>query len=498
MAVRNRETKLFAVPHFICHHGLATGMNRVPVLVTALLVLSSAFFGFPESTIANSSAGAAPSPSPQLPANDKVVVYSGAAIIDGTGNPPRPHMAIVVRGERIEGVVPVAQLKVPAGAEVVNVKGQYALPGFINSHEHLATPPNRKFAEAMMRRDLFSGVTAARCMGDDLRALADLARASRVLEIAGPDLYYAALFAGRDFMDDPRIIACCQGAKVGETPWIHAIDETTDLANAVTLAKGTGAIAIKIYANLPAALVAKIVAEAHRQGMQAWAHSMVFPATPREVIDARPDAVSHIGYFGFQAMDKRPQRYQEREKFPIDPAPFANGDNKIMSSLFEAMKERRIILDATNYVYETIEQMRARDPQNAPPPPFCSSKLSELLTAQAYKHGVLISAGTDSFSPWEDPYSALQSEMEILVRKVGMTPMNAIRSATLISAMSMGQQTEMGTLEPGKLANIVFFVTNPLDDIGAVRQVVLTVKRGAQYPRKNYTPVTKAEVEGQL
>ena len=134
-------------------------------------------------------------------------------------------MAIVVRGEHIEAVVPAAQLKVPAGAEVVDVKDQYALPGFINSHEHLATPPNRKFAEAMMRRDLFSGVTAARCMGDDLRALADLARASRVLEIAGPDLYYAALFAGPDFMNDPRIVACCQGAKVGETPWIHAIDE---------------------------------------------------------------------------------------------------------------------------------------------------------------------------------------------------------------------------------------------------------------------------------
>jgi len=473
-------------------------MNRLSALVIAFLVLSPfALFGDQGATIANPSA-AAPSPSSQLPTKDKMVVYSGAAIIDGTAGVLQPDMAIVVRGESIEAVVPAAQLKVPAVADVVDVKGQYALPGFINSHEHLATPPARKFAEAMMRRDLFSGVTAARCMGDDLRALADLTRASRVLEIAGPDLYYAALFAGRDFMDDPRIIASCQGAKVGETPWIRAIDQKTDLANAVTLAKGTGAIAIKIYANLPAGLVAKIVAEAHRQGMQAWAHSMVFPATPREVIDSKPDCVSHIGYFGYQAMDKRPQKYQDREKFPIDPAPFANGDNKIMSSLFTAMKERKIILDATNYVYETIEQMRARDPQHAPPPPFCSSKLAELLTAQAYKHGVLISAGTDSFAPWEEPYSALQGEIEILVRKVGMTPMDAIRSATLVGAMSMGQQSEMGTLEPGKLANIVFLSANPLQDIGAVRQVVLTVKRGAQYPRKNYTPVTKAELEGHL
>jgi imidazolonepropionase-like amidohydrolase len=60
--------------------------------------------------------------------------------------------------------------------------------------------------------------------------------------------------------------------------------------------------------------------------------------------------------------------------------------------------------------------------------------------------------------------------------------------------MSMGQQIEMGTLEPGKLANIVFLAANPLEDIAAVRQVVLTVKRGVQYPRKNYNPVTKSEV----
>ena len=329
------------------------------------------------------------------------------------------------------------------------------------------------------------------------RALAELARASRLAEIPGPDLYYAALFAGPDFMKDPRMLACTQGVN-GVAPWIQAIDDKTDLANAVTLAKGTGAIAIKIYANLPAPLVAKIVAEAHRQGMQAWAHAMVFPATPREVIDAKPDTVSHTGYLAYEAVEKRPQRYQEREQFPIDPAPFINGDNKIMSSLFALMKERKVILDATNYVFETIEQMRARNPENAPPPPYCSSKLAELLTAQAYKQGVLISAGTDSFAPAEDLYPALQGEIEILVKKVGMTPIDALRSATIISAMSMGQQAEMGTLELGKLANIVFLSANPLEDIAAVRQVVCTVKRGIQHPRKNYVPITKAEVEGHL
>jgi imidazolonepropionase-like amidohydrolase len=67
-----------------------------------------------------------------------------------------------------------------------------------------------------------------------------------------------------------------------------------------------------------------------------------------------------------------------------------------------------------------------------------------------------------------------------------------------MSAMSMGQQAEMGTLESGKLANIVFLSANPLEDIGAVRQVISTVKRGVQYPRRNYVPIAKSEVEGHL
>ena len=278
---------------------------------------------------------------------------------------------------------------------------------------------------------------------------------------------------------------------------MQAIDDHTDLVTAVTLARGTSASGIKIYANLSAKLVARIAAEAHRQGMLVWAHGMVFPATPQEVIDARPDTMSHAGYLAYQAVERRPQRYQEREAFPLDPAPFEDGKNKVMAALFDSMREHGIILDATNYVFETIERMRAQTPENAPPP-YCSSKLAELLCAQAYQHGVLISAGTDSFAPAGDPYSAVHSEMEILVRKVGMTPMDAIRSATVISAMSAGQQKEMGTLELGKLANIVFLASDPLQNLAAIHSVELTVKRGVRFPRKDYRPLTSEEVADRL
>ncbi|HYJ06504.1 MAG TPA: hypothetical protein VEX43_15315 [Chthoniobacterales bacterium] len=115
-------------------------MNKATHLLAVVTCLSLAGWGrAAEATPANSPTPAA-SPSPRLPAKDKVVVYSGAAIIDGTGGPLRPEMAIITHGERIEAIVPLAELKLPPGAEVVDVEGHYALPGFINSHEHLATP----------------------------------------------------------------------------------------------------------------------------------------------------------------------------------------------------------------------------------------------------------------------------------------------------------------------------------------------------------------------
>ncbi len=425
--------------------------------------------------------------------DDKIIIYSGAALIDGTGAALQPDVAIITKGERIVSVLPAAELKAPAGAEIVNVAGLFVLPGLINSHLHLALAPDRKFAEAMMRRNLYGGVTAVRSMGDDLRALNELAREARMGEIPGPDIFGAALFAGRDFFSDPRMLAASQGVPPGEAPWMRAIDDTTDLATAVTLARGAGATGIKIYADLSASLVRKIVAEAHRQNMPAWAHGAVFPATPQEVVDAGPDTVSHIGYLGYQAMAKRPASYEERDNFPLDPDLFEHGENPALASLFASMRENGVILDATNFVFHTIERMRKRNPQDAPPPPYCSSELAERLCAQAHRSGVLISTGSDSFAEMSDSYPAVQSEMEILVRKVGMTPLEAISSATRIGAMTIRQEAEMGTIEPGKLANLVFLSENPLTDIAAMRKVTLTVKRGVRFPRSDYRPLTRAE-----
>ena len=418
------------------------------------------------------------------------VLYRGATLIDGTGAPAQANMAILTDGERIGRIAPAAELAAPSGAKVVDVSGLYVTPGLINSHEHLATPPNRRFAEAMMRRDLYGGITAVRDMADDLRALADLARASRVGEIPGPDLYYAALMAGPAFFDDPRTHATTAGETAGAVPWMQAIRPETDLVLAVALARGTGATAIKIYADLPGDLVAAITREAHRQGIQVWAHAAVFPASPKQGIEAGVGAVSHVCMLAYQVSDTMPAAYHHRA--PVDEARFAGGDNPVLGGLFDEMHDRGQVLDATLLVYREMAQAHAAHPGG--PAPYCSDGLAEKLANQAYRAKVLISTGTDGFSAQADPWPALQDELELLQDKAGMKPMDVIRSATLVGAISMGKQDQMGTIAPGKLANLVFVAKDPAADVRAFRSVVLTVKRGAAFWRKDYRPVTRDEM----
>lgn len=417
-----------------------------------------------------------------------VVIYRHATLIDGSGAPAAKDMAVVTRGERIERVVRDADLKPEPGATIVDLTGRYLLPGLIDSHQHIATPPNRRRAEALMRRDLYSGITATRIMADDLRSVAEIARGARVGEIASPDLYYAALLAGPSFFDDPRTLAVSAGVKPGEGAWMQAIDTDTDLPLAVARARGTGATAIKIYANLPADLIATITAEAHRQKMQVWAHGMVFPTPPADVIAAGPDVVSHSCYLAYQAVEKRPQTYQQR--VPIDPAPFMAGRNPAMASLFAEMKRRGMLLDATLRVYQEGEK-RAKA---GGPPAYCSLDLAAALTAQAHRAGIEISAGTDGDTGAGAPYPGLFDELDLLVTKAGFTPAEAIRAATLIGAKSMGAEAEMGTIAPGKLADMVVLARDPLADIANMRSVTLTVKRGRAWPRDDFRAVTEEEL----
>lgn len=420
-------------------------------------------------------------------------IYRHAHLIDGSGGPVRPGMSVLVEGERIKAVAPDAELNAPAGARVVDLSGKYLAPGLIDSHEHLATPPNRRAAEANMRRDLYGGVTAIRDMADDLRSVAELARESRAAEVPGPDIYYAALMAGPSFFVDPRTHAATFGVEPGHAPWMQAIDEATDLRTAVTLAKGTSATAIKIYANLPGDLVGKIAAEAHRQGMAVWTHSSIFPATPAQVLDAHPDVISHTCYMAYQVVGV-PASYQAR--VPVDPKGMLGGDNPVMAGLFARMKAQGTILDPTLRVYAEDAERFAKNPKGRTP--LCPLDLAAALTRQAFKAGVPLSTGTDGMAPASDPWPAVYDEIALLVTKAGLTPAEAIHAATAVGARAAAQAAEMGAVAPGKLANLIVLARDPTADVENLKSLETTIKRGRAYPRADFKPLTEQDLKDAL
>lgn len=408
--------------------------------------------------------------------------YNHVRLIDGTGAAARNDMAIVVKGERIVAITAA----VKAGKNAVDMHGETAIPGLINTHVHLATWPNLPYAEAIQRRNLYAGITAVRDMAGDTRELGFLARDARIGRLTSPDIYYASLMAGPEFFKDPRTVESTMGRlKPGEVPWMRAITAQTDMPLAVAEAKGTGATAIKIYADLPAPLVAKITAEAHRQNLMVWAHAAVFPASPRDVADAGVDVMSHACMLGYQASAEIPRAYHNRAA--VDAKRLA--DPHALDALFADMKHRGTIMDATLYVYHVLDHMK-----NANPPPYCTLALASKILGEAYRAGIPISAGTDADSDWKEPLPALADEMALLV-KAGLTPMDSLRAATSVAARTIGQQRDMGMLEQGKLANIAFLAKDPLADITNVKSVSLTLKRGKAFPRREYLPITKDEAK---
>ncbi len=429
---------------------------------------------------------------PFAPPQSGLVLFRNATLIDGTGASAREHIDVLVDGARIAQVIPDSELDphLLSKARIVPLAGRFLMPGMIDAHVHLATPPHRRQAEAVLRRDLYGGVTAVRDMADDLRAVGDLSRASLVGEIPAPDIYYAALMAGPAFFTDKRTVQVSAGGLPGQVPWMQAVTAQTDLRLAVAVARGTYATAIKLYADLTPELAGKITEEAHRQGMQVWAHATLYPAKPSDVVAAGVNTISHSCLLVREITSPRLAWTDPHPPAPLDP--FRSGQNPVLVPLFKEMKRRGTVLDATVWTYSVDAAGSTTMPPL--PPGSCDDTVGGAITGQAYRAGVLIDAGTDDVADASDPWPDLFHELDELSSKAGMPPEAVIQSATLVSACATGQAKEMGTIEPGKLANMVVLARNPLLDLGNLKSTVMTVKRGRIFERSAFVPLQPGDV----
>lgn len=398
------------------------------------------------------------------------VIYRGATVIDGTPSAPRADMAVIVKDDRIEAIIPSNQLspQLTGGARMVDVSGQYVLPGLIDSHVHYATNPDRPYAEAELKRGIYGGVTGVRDMAGDARELAGLSRDALLNRIPSPDIFYASLVAGPSFFKDPRTVVAALGAQPGAVPWLYAVDDQTSLPLAVAQARGTGATGMKIYANLPGTLVRKLIAESKAQHFPVWTHMQVYPATPYDSLGAT--AVSHA------CMIARHVRETGKASYGHGGEPSYEGltaEDPGIKKYIAALARSGTIMDATLSVYKNDG-------------PHCHLALAGDITRAMHAAGVRIIAGTDTDNTGEDPYPAVDGELEKLVRYAGFSPQQAIIAATANAAQALGKQTEFGTLEVGKYANMLFLQRDPLLDIANIRSIILTVKRGHEFARSDY------------
>jgi imidazolonepropionase-like amidohydrolase len=417
----------------------------------------------------------------QEPENEVIpVVIRNVTLIDGNGGKPLSNVSILIAEDSIISIVD-DERDIPIESKIFDFTGHYVIPGLIDSHVHVAfdarSQSNREFAKARLKHALYGGITTVRDMVGDGRVLTSLARDAVLDEIESPDIYYSTYFAGpKFFFKDPRLIPLYRGTTPDKTSYMMAVDEDDDIKEAITLARGSGATGIKIYAEYDREMMRRLTEEAHRQGMKVWSHAALVPAKPSDVIAAGPDVVSHIEMFFFELFDYYEAR--EKQKNKTFDFPKLKVDEPAIVKVFEEMVRKNVILDATLICEKRLEYGKGWFK-------YCTE-----LTKLAHKMGVPIAAGTDNMGDPNDHYLPnLFEEMESYVDYCGFTPLEAITSATLNGAKTIGIEETHGTLEAGKKANMVILKADPSKNIRNAREIKLTIKNGKFYDRSFYHPV---------
>ncbi len=393
------------------------------------------------------------------------LVIDDVTVIDGTGGPPRAHLRVVARGGMIVSVAPAGGA-LPDSARVIDGRGLYVIPGLIDAHVHLSGADWRARAE-QLRQTLKGGVTAVYELAGDARTTGDLARAVLVHEIPGPTIYYSALMAGPPFFTDPRAVSISRGFRTGQAPWAQAITPTTDMPRAVAAARGTGATTIKLYASLDSVTATLATAEARRQGMRVVAHATTFPAKPSALIAAGVTMLAHTPYLVWQGSAPTDDwTNRARGDFVGVPA-----TSPVIERLLREMHDRDVSLNPTLWVFaegqpaDSVSRVRT---------PWMNA-----VTKRAQELGVNIVAGTDNMmDPRRDSLPTLHKELELEVQ-AGLTPLQAIASATANAARAIGVDSVRGSVREGRVADLVLLDANPAEDIRNTRRIRYVIKDGA-------------------
>ncbi len=401
------------------------------------------------------------------------LVMKDVNLIDGTGRTARAHATVVISGGRIASVDDAAAEKLPRDASIWDLHGMTIIPGLFDSHVHLtAGPYDQPASDELLRFGFMGGVTSVRDMGGDAIQFRDMSQRAAQPNMASPRIYFSTLVAGPEWFRDPRAKGASHGGVPGEVAWMHAITPQSNIPAIIAAGKATGATGLKIYADLTPDLVEKATAEAHREGLRVWSHSAIFPTRPSETVRAGVDVVSHSVYLGAEGMSKPPESYEQARRGDGIDYSSSPVNGPAITALLQLMHARGTMLDETLFV----THLAHRDDSD----PIW--RWTHEVTKRAHELGVQLVAGTDDFAnPRKEDLPNIHTEMELLVTECGLTPLEAIYAATYEGARAVGAERDYGTIEPGKVADLVVLQNDPSGDIRQTRRIEAVMKAGAIY-----------------
>jgi imidazolonepropionase-like amidohydrolase len=424
----------------------------------------------------------------------KRLALVGGMLLTGYEVPPIHHAAILIENNTIVQAGPASEVKIPADATIVDTSGRTMLPGLIETHGHLITLGHGSYetwfpwiaahgGDAMLmrvmetaaRQLLMAGVTTTLDLGAPLQPSLTIrdrinkggAVGTRVL-VSGPWISRGASGAMQAGFGGVNI----------STPQ-EAAQQTEKLAAA-------GVDQIKAHAGLTLDDYKAIVEAAHTHRLRVHAH-VYAEQDVRHALEAGADVLQHVGSAG-TAPPYSPEMirdivnagrpvvvtaahrawvYADTAAFPErlqDPEMKKLFPPEIFAEIQDSLKN----WPALGYFARTDREMLYR----------------ERGVKQFIESGAVMGMGTDSGTPMNFHSEALWREIKVHV-DMGMTPQRAIAAATRVNAQIIGKGRELGTIEPGKLADVIVVKGNPLFDIVALSNVEIVVKDGTVYKGGN-------------
>jgi enamidase len=423
---------------------------------------------------------------------EPVIVLTNARVIDGTGSPARENQSMVIREGTIASVGDAAKITAPEGAVTIDLAGKTVLPGLVMFHEHLYYPSGgsvyAQLGQSFSRLYLAGGVTTMRT-GGNVNGVMDI-KLKQEIEAgrqAGPDIDATA-----PYLNGPNSFL-----------QMHGLRDAEDARKQVVYWADMGATSLKAYMNITRAQLGAAVEEAHKRGIKVTGH--LCSVTYSEAADLGIDNLEH-GFFASTdfVTDKKPdecpgQGAGQRTVATLDE------NSEPFKVLVKKLVDKKVALTSTLTVFETFTPGR-------PKPPGLEVLVAPLreLYDRAYtrvsadaqsnyaklfpngmrlerafvRAGGMLIAGTDpTGSGGVIPGYSNQRQVELLVES-GFTPLEAIQIATLNGAKYLGREARIGSIAPGKQADLVIVNGNPAASIADIRNVETVFRRGVGYDPK--------------